>query len=226
MSDQRAGQDDVGAIMKALTSLISCDDLPDPLPEDPMPLLLAWFEDARTSGAYDDYNAMTLATATPDGAPSARIVLCKAIEREPPALAFYTNHGSRKGHELAANPRAAALFHWTHHKRQVRIEGPVARTSDAESDAYFHSRPLLSQIASAASAQSTPLRARADLIKAAMRIAATAAISGRVERPAYWGGYRISIESVELWSARSGRLHDRAVWRRAGDDWSAQRLSC
>jgi len=220
------GRDEVGAIMTALTGLLSCDDLPDPLPDDPMPLLQSWFEDARESGAYDDFNAMTLATATPDGVPSARIVLCKAIDREPPAVAFYTNLQSRKGEELAANPHAAVLFHWTHRKRQVRIEGRVARVSEAESDAYFHSRPLLSQVASAASAQSKPLRARADLIKSAMRIAASAAVTGRVERPPHWGGYRILIESIELWSARSGRLHDRAVWRRDGSGWSGQRLSC
>jgi len=213
-----------GALIDALTGMLACHDLPDPLPENPMPLLLEWFEDARSSERYDDFNAMTLATAAPGGAPSARIVLCKAIEPETPAIIFYTSYASRKGQELEANPRAAALFHWPHAKRQARIEGPVRRTTAAESDAYFRTRPLLSRIAASVSPQSRAIGSRQAVIAEAMRIAASAAVGARLDRPEDWGGYRIMAERVELWSAGSGRLHDRAEWLRRDASWTARRL--
>jgi len=215
-----------GALIDALTGMLACHDLPDPLPENPMPLLLEWFEDARSSERYDDFNAMTLATAAPGGAPSARIVLCKAIEPETPAIVFYTSYASRKGQELEANPRAAALFHWPHAKRQARIEGPVRRTTAAESDAYFSTRPLLSRIGAAVSPQSRAIGSRQAVIAEAMRIAAKTALGMGPDRPEDWGGYRILPERVELWSAGSGRLHNRAVWRRERDarTWAVQRL--
>ncbi|TVQ62305.1 MAG: pyridoxamine 5'-phosphate oxidase [Phycisphaerales bacterium] len=212
-----------------LTELLGAHDLPAEPPRDPMPLLLEWWEDARARGGYADFNAMTLATATPDGFPSARIVLCKAIETTPPALVFYTNYESRKGRELDANPRAAALFHWPHAKRQARVEGAVRRVSDAESDAYFRTRPLLSRIGACVSRQSEPLESSQALVAAAMRRARTAMLEGDIPRPAHWGGFRVHIESVELWSAREGRLHDRVRWTRLSDDetptWRAVHLS-
>jgi len=209
-----------------LAELAACHDLPEPLPDDPMPLLTAWFENARASERYDDFNAMTLATATPDGAPSARIVLCKAIEVERAALVFYTSYASRKGEELEVNPRAAAVFHWPHARRQARVEGRVERTTEAESDAYFQTRPLLSRIGACASPQSHEIGSRQAVIAEAMRIAAKSALGARVKRPPGWGGFRLLAQRVELWSARPGRLHDRAVWRRIQNSrtWSAAHL--
>jgi pyridoxamine 5'-phosphate oxidase len=215
-----------GSLIDALTGMLACHDLPEPLPDNPMPLLLEWFEDARRSERYDDFNAMTLATATPSGAPSARVVLCKAIEPHTPAIVFYTSYPSRKGQELEANPRAAAVFHWPHAKRQARIEGPVQHTTAAESDAYFRTRPLLARIGASVSPQSRAIESRQAVIAEAMRIAAGTALVGGPQRPQDWGGYRILPERVELWSAGSGRLHDRAVWRRERDarTWAVQRL--
>jgi pyridoxamine 5'-phosphate oxidase len=213
-----------GALVDALTGMLACHDLPDLLPYDPMPLLLEWFEDARRSERYDDFNAMTLATATPEGAPSARVVLCKAIEPQTPAIVFYTSYASRKGQELEANPRAAAVFHWPHAKRQARIEGPVQHTTAAESDAYFRTRPLLSRIGAAVSPQSRAIGSRQAVIAEAMRIAASTALARGPQRPQDWGGYRILPERVELWSAGSGRLHDRAEWLRRDASWMARRL--
>jgi pyridoxamine 5'-phosphate oxidase len=216
-------------LLKTVAGLLSCQDLPEVPPADPMPLLSAWYADAQASGKYDDFNAMTIATATPEGVPSARIVLCKAIEATPPALVFYTSYLSRKGRELEANPNAAALFHWAHAKRQVRVEGTVERVSAVESDAYFKSRPLLSRIGARASCQSTPIGSRAELVASAARVASAAALSGELPRPEHWGGYRLHIRRIELWSAREGRLHDRICWSRedvAGKvGWSAQRIS-
>jgi len=213
-----------GALVEALTGMLACHDLPEPLPEDPMPLLLEWFEDARRSARYDDFNAMTLATATPEGAPSARIVLCKSIEPETPAIVFYTSYASRKGQELEANPRAAAVFHWPHAKRQARIEGTVRRTTAAESDAYFRTRPMLSRIGATVSPQSRAIGSRQAVIAEAMRIAASTALGTGPDRPEDWGGFRILAERVELWSAGNGRLHDRAEWLRRDDHWKARRL--
>jgi len=193
-----------------------------------MPLLLEWFEEARRCGRYDDFNAMTLATATPNGEPSARIVLCKAIEADPPAIVFYTSYASRKGEEIAANPCAAGVFYWPHAKRQARIEGRVERTSAAESDAYFQTRPLLSRISASVSPQSQAISSRASVIAEAMRIGRRAALGMKVQRPEHWGGFRILPQRIELWSACTGRLHDRAVWTRDdGSDvrgWTSQRL--
>lgn len=222
----RSDPADSGRIIGALTDMLACNDLPDPAPADPMPLLLAWYEDARKSERYEDFNAMTLATATPGGLPSARIVLCKAIEPETPALVFYTSYTSRKGEELEANPHAAAVFHWPHARRQARIEGRVRRTTPQESDAYFKTRPLLSRIGAAASRQSAAIGSRQDLIAEAVRTARRTLTGQELKRPDNWGGYRIVPERVELWSARTGRLHDRVLWTRSpGGSWTARRLS-
>jgi pyridoxamine 5'-phosphate oxidase len=192
---------------------------------NPIAVLRAWMDDA-TLGADGDANAMVLATATRDGAPSARVVLCKAIEESPPAAVFYTNYTSRKGCELDANPRAAAVFYWPRQGRQVRIEGAIVRTSAAESDAYFASRPLLSRLGAIASRQSRPLASRAHLAAGVLRAAVSAGPAPR--RPEEWGGYRMLIDRVELWCAGRGRLHDRAVWvrppDRPGAEWARIRL--
>src|SRR5262245_1378356 len=129
-------EENPGLIVRALTHLLASSALPDPPPADPMPLLRSWFEDARDAKRYDDFDAMALATATPDGAPSVRMLLCKRIEVDPPALVFYTSYASRKGRELTSNPRAAAVFHWPHAGRQARVEGVVRVTEPAESDEY------------------------------------------------------------------------------------------
>lgn len=183
--------------------------LPDPLPLDPVAILSNWLDEAAR--AIDgDFNAMVIATATPGGMPSARVVLCKQIENSPPAAVFYTNYGSRKGRELDANPRAAGVFYWPSLKRQARIEGAVIRTTVKESDEYFRSRPLLSRIGAIASRQSQPLTSRAAL---ATRIMRTAIRPGAAaDRPPDWGGYRVLLDRIELWCAGKGRLHDRAAW--------------
>lgn len=224
-------------MLTGLANLLASHDLPAVAPTDPLPLLIGWLADAQRSGRYDDANAMTLATATADGAPSARIVLCKAIEDAPPAIVFYTSYESRKGRELEANPRAAAVFHWPHAKRQARIEGVVARVTPEESDAYFRTRPLLSRIGAVASHQSAALGSRTELLEAAMKVAGHAALRGGVERPEHWGGYRLNMTALELWSAHEGRLHDRLRWRRAAAErmpetagltrptWMAERVS-
>lgn len=185
---------------------------------DPAATLRAWFDDAARSGAYQDPSAMALATASPEGVPSVRIVLCKSVEPDG-SLTFYTNYASRKGVELEANPRASVVFHWPHAGRQARVEGSVARLSPEESDAYFATRPLLSRVAAAVSPQSSVIASRADLIKDAMRLAAAAPVHG-VSRPANWGGYRLRAASIELWTAGEGRLHERVRWTRAPDGWT------
>lgn len=199
--------------------------LPDPLPEDPLPLLAAWLEEAKRAALAPNPDAMALATARPDGRPSARIVLCKGLDVQRGFAVFYTNYGSRKAAELEANPRAAGVFHWDHLGRQARIEGSVERSPAEESDAYFASRPLLSQLGAWASEQSKPLDARFKLLDRLGSVAARFGIGTgenpgvRVPRPAHWGGYRIWIDTVELWVGGDYRLHDRAVWtrRRVGE---------
>ncbi|MCB9846736.1 MAG: pyridoxamine 5'-phosphate oxidase [Phycisphaeraceae bacterium] len=213
-------------LLDSLTGLVACDDLPEALPADPMPVLTEWFEQARGNKRYDDFNAMALATAAPNGLPSVRIVLCKSIEASPPALVFYTSYSSRKGRELETNPNAAAVFYWSHEKRQARVEGAVVRTTTEESDDYFRTRPLLSRIGATVSAQSQVIESRQRLLADAIRLGARGALRGDIQRPSHWGGYRILIHSVELWSARSGRLHDRARWTRSHDasGWLVRRL--
>ena len=199
-------------IVNALTHLISCGDIPDDPPLNPMDLLQEWYKHAEQCGQYANSNAMTIATSTLDGAPSARIVLCKCLETQPPALVFFTSYESRKGSELEANPRAAAVFHWPHAKRQARVEGVVERVSPQESDEYFSSRSIISRIGSSVSPQSQVMSSRASLVASAITLAGQTALAGKLPRPANWGGYRIHIRVVELWSAREGRLNDRVRW--------------
>lgn len=207
-----------------LTKQLSAHDIPDPPPTDPILLLDKWLKEADRSGQYADANAMSLATATPDGIPSVRLVLCKAIDQSSGTLVFYSNYQSRKGQELAANPRAAAVFHWPHAKRQARVEGTVAPLADAESDAYFKSRPLLSRIGACVSPQSTPIESRRQLVEAAIAMVRSAALGHAITRPTVWGGYRLRLLNVELWSGHDGRLHQRVLWRR-GDPPSGSHVT-
>ena len=188
---------------------------------DPVAQFRRWFEQAEAAGLLEP-TAMTLATATPDGRPSARMVLLRGFDER--GFCFYTNYESRKGVELAANPRAALVFWWAELERQVRIEGRVERTSRAESEAYFHSRPPGSQLSAAASPQSRVITDRAMLERRVAELA-TGAPDGPVPLPDFWGGYRLTHEVVEFWQGRPNRLHDRLRYRRADAAWKLERLA-
>jgi pyridoxamine 5'-phosphate oxidase len=199
--------------------------LPDRLPGSPLGLLRLWLDQAQAQSAQRNPWAMTLATVEPDGRPSARVVLCRDYDQAVGHVVFYTNSRSRKGIALERTPYAAAVFHWDALERQVRIEGPVTRSPDSESDAYFASRPRAAQIAAWASDQSQPILSRAALLS---RLSAEESrFSGieRVPRPPHWGGYRLSIERIEFWVGLADRVHDRALWIRSSNArWTASRL--
>lgn len=187
---------------------------------DPFVQFQRWFDEALRA-ELPMPNAMTLATATAEGAPSARIVLLKGIDHD--GFVFYTNYLSRKGRELANNPRAALLFHWTELEREVRIEGGVEKVSADESDEYFASRPLGSRHAAIASPQSEPVANRAALER---KFAEVAARQGdAAQRPAHWGGYRLRPAAVEFWQGRPNRLHDRLLYTLQAGHWTLGRLA-
>jgi pyridoxamine 5'-phosphate oxidase len=190
------------------------------LAPDPYGAFETWFAEARRL-ELNDPNAMTLATATRSGRPSARIVLLKEFDRE--GFVFYTNTQSRKGEELAKNKVAALLFHWKTLGRQVRVEGKVAPVTPHEADLYFASRPRISQLGAWASDQSRPLADRADL--QARLAEAEARFEGHdIPRPPHWSGYRVSPERFEFWQDMPFRLHDRTIYTGTSGNWHISKL--
>jgi pyridoxamine 5'-phosphate oxidase len=187
---------------------------------DPIVQFNKWFEKVIEADLHEP-NAMILATATPDGRPSARTVLLKGYDER--GFVFYTNYEGRKASELEANPACALLFYWGELERQVRIEGRAVRLSGEESDAYFASRPRGSRLGAWASEQSRPVENRSILEERVKALEAE--YEGReIPRPAFWGGYRVQPDSIEFWQGRENRLHDRLVYGRIGGGWKMQRL--
>ncbi|GAB2744520.1 pyridoxamine 5'-phosphate oxidase [Nocardioides pakistanensis] len=192
------------------------------LEPDPVAMFRRWMQDALRAGLFEP-NAFVLSTVDADGTPSSRIVLLKGLDER--GFVFFTNYASRKGRELAANPRAAALFPWHQLERQVRVEGTVSRLSDAENDAYFATRPRASQVGAWASPQSLVVPDRLTLDRGYDE-QLTRFGEDDVPRPEHWGGYCVAPQSVEFWQGRLGRMHDRLRYRRTGDDtWAIERLA-
>jgi pyridoxamine 5'-phosphate oxidase len=200
----------------ALARLDETDVSPDPIAQ-----FSRWFAEALAA-EVEEPNAMVLATATPDGVPSARVVLLKGFDER--GLVFFTDYRSRKGVELEANPRAALVFRWSELERQVRITGGTARTGPEESESYYRSRPLGSRLGAWVSHQSQPISSRALLERGLAEMELRFA-GGDVPLPPHWGGYRVSPEAIEFWQGRPNRLHDRIQYLREGETWRIERLA-
>jgi pyridoxamine 5'-phosphate oxidase len=196
----------------------------DHVADDPIDQFEDWFDEVLDS-EVEEPNAMTLATAAPDGTPSARIVLLKGLDAR--GFHFYTNYDSRKGTELGQNPHAALTFLWKPLERQVRVEGSVERMPGEESTEYFHSRPRGAQLGAWASPQSRVIESRAALEQNLAEVEAEYGDHDDVPRPAHWGGYVVRPRQVEFWQGRPNRLHDRLRYRRADEasDWTLERLA-
>lgn len=192
------------------------------LARDPFRQFDKWFQEAEAAKLVEP-NAMTLATATADGRPSLRTVLLKGVDGR--GFVFFTNYESRKGRELAGNPRASLLLPWLALERQVVIEGSVTKISREESGAYFHSRPRASQLGAWVSQQSSIITGRA-VLEEAMKTLEKKYAGAEIPLPPHWGGYRVAPELVEFWQGRRSRLHDRLRYRReAGGEWTIERLA-
>ncbi len=189
---------------------------------DPFRQFHRWFEQALAA-ELPEPNAMTIASATPDGRPSARMVLLKNLDDQ--GFVFYTNYESHKGQELLANPWASLVFWWAELERQVRVEGRVEQVSAAESDAYFHSRPRSSQLGAWASNQSRIVGDRTDLEQRLAELETQYGEDQLIPRPPHWGGFRVVPEVIEFWQGRPNRLHDRIVYRHKAGDWTLARLA-
>ena len=190
------------------------------VPRDPLPLFQLWFDQA-VQAQCPEPNSMTLATADQAGNPSARIVLLKGADQN--GFTFFTNYQSQKGRELALRPQAALLFHWHELERQIRIKGIVERASPAESDEYFHSRPVASRLGAWASPQSSTIPNRAFLEEAEKRFQTE--FGDTPPRPEHWGGYRLQPTEIEFWQGRPSRLHDRIHYKLEGSSWKIERLA-
>lgn len=187
--------------------------------EDPIELFRLWLKEAEASEPNDP-SAAAFSTATREGIPSVRMILMKGIDDR--GFSFFTNAESQKGEELRQNPRAAMCFHWKSLRRQVRISGSVSELPAAEADQYFHSRPRLSQLASSASQQSRVLTNHEELIDRVKEL--DAKFPAEIPRPEYWKGFVLHPERIEFWKSREGRLHDRLLYIRSGEEWRTERL--